>query len=396
MYTIIFPIALLPLRSGVAKMDRIVARDVMTQYRYEPALRVIFLENNKLVLQDPVEITIADYPGLSIETLSWNGSLKSLPFAFPSVLLQLRRAAMSASVWHVCCSTKLFDVTHLSYNVGRVFANCMRVLCLDSDPAAMLSASGGRRRKYAAFVRERYRRWLAQVDLAIFVGAGVAENYARFSRSFVQTSSVWLEEGDLSSVEACLAKFSNFSAEPIRIFLPSRLATWKGVDDVIQALLHIGDRLPAWRLDIMGEGDQQQSLTQLAAPLGQKVRFLTPLPYGPRFFEALRSYHIVLAPTRAVEEVRIVYDAAASGCVILHSRTSTLEAALSGLEPRWSFTPGSVASVEQALQSAFEHREEWCRAGLAGIRFMTGRTIDEMHRARKTAVDGLRLKCRSN
>ncbi|HEY9831170.1 MAG TPA: hypothetical protein V6D26_11370, partial [Stenomitos sp.] len=48
----------------------------------------------------------------------------------------------------------------------------------------------------------------------------------------------------------------------------------------------------------------------------------------------------------------------------------------------WSFEPANVSSLASAIQSAIAERGRWTQAGLAGIEFMQGRTIDEMHRSR--------------
>jgi hypothetical protein len=113
------------------------------------------------------------------------------------------------------------------------------------------------------------------------------------------------------------------------------------------------------------------------------------VPYGAPFFEKLRSYHIAFVPTRGLEEQRVAYDAAASGCVLIHSATVTLQTSLSGLEPRWSFEPGNVKSLSDVIARAIAQRERWTIAGLAGVAFMQGRTIDEMHRSRADFIRGV-------
>jgi len=91
----------------------------------------------------------------------------------------------------------------------------------------------------------------------------------------------------------------------------------------------------------------------------------------------------------------VVYDAAASGCVLLHSATSTLETALAPLSLRWSFRPGDPQDLARALGEAFAQRSLWAQAARASIEWMRGRTIDEMHAVRAAALAEARLGLRS-
>jgi glycosyltransferase involved in cell wall biosynthesis len=210
------------------------------------------------------------------------------------------------------------------------------------------------------------------------------------ARRSIANQAVWLQKEDVAHEEDVKRKFHPSSDEPIRMILPVRLEAWKGADDVIQALINLGDQLPPYQLDIMGVGPYKEHLVSLARNHTDKIRFVDPVPYGPIFFERLQSYHMVFVPTRGLEEQRVAYDAAASGCVLLHSRTVTLETSLRDLEPRWSFEPANVSSLSSAIKSAIAERSRWTQAGLAGIGFMQGRTIDEMHRSRAEFIRSVR------
>jgi len=230
---------------------------------------------------------------------------------------------------------------------------------------------------------------VAGAHATIFVGEGPYERYGAHARRSIVTSAVWLQDGDVASESVVEKKHTVASHEEgVRLCLPSRLTAWKGVDDVLHALESIPAMPVPWRLDIIGNGPEKGRLTALAGRNrnADRIRFLEPVEYGEAFFELLRGYHVVLVPTRGLEEARIVYDAAASGCVLVHSKTSTLMKALEGLNPRWTHEPGDVLSLSQALASAFSERTAWKAAGLAGVRFMQGRTIEEMHRIRAEAL----------
>ena len=383
MYTITFPIPVFSADEKHVSIPMGLARDVLTQLKYEPELRLICLRATDIkAVVDPYEIALEDYPGLSFRILPWSGGSRRWLLQYPAIRAALIEEARQATVWHTTCSQNLWDLTTLSYEVGRRYAKGMQVFCLDSDPAAMLEKSGGWSALKAGLIRSRFNRRVAEADATIFVGSGVEQRYGHLARRSVLTKAVWLQDGDVANEEEVKRKFQKSGSEPTRIIVPTRLEAWKGVDDAIQALTALGDQIPPWTLDVMGEGSQKERLVSLARNHTQQIRFLAPVPYGPQFFEQLRSYHIVLVPTRGLEEARIIYDAAASGCVLIHSRTATLEAALCGLEPRWSFEPGNPSSLSSTIMSALAERAHWVEAGLAGVAFMQGQTIEEMHRVR--------------
>lgn len=391
MYKITFPIPAVSIDEKHVSIPTGLARDILTQHRYQPELRLIcpkFPEG--VVLDDSFIIALDDYPGLSFRLLPWGGGSRSWPIHFPTVRAALMEEVSDASVWHTVCGPNLWDVTTLSYDIGRRYAKGIQVFCLDSDPVSLLQKSGGWLSLKARFIDAQIQQRVAETDATIFVGAGVEQRYGHLARRSISTQAVWLQKEDLANEADVKRKFEQSSAEPIRMILPVRLEAWKGADDVIQALIALGDRIPNWTLDIMGEGPYKERLVSLARHHSNQIRFLDPVPYGPIFFELLRSYHIVFVPTRGLEEQRVAYDAAASGCVLLHSRTLTLETSLRELELRWNFEPANVSSLADAIASCVANRSLWTQAGLAGVAFMQGRTIDEMHRMRAEFIQSVK------
>lgn len=309
----------------------------------------------------------------------------------------LEEEARQSDVWHSCCSIGLWDLTTVGYRVGRRHASGLKVFCLDSDPVSMLRGSGVLGQLKASLVRRNLLKRVQEADLTILAGEGVAQTYVQYTRNHVVTDAVWLSDGDIGSEEATREKFA--APGPVRAVLPSRLLAWKGVDDAIDAFSLLGNRLGPYRLDIIGEGPEKARLIKLCTHhhLNDRVRFLDPIPYGESFFRFLRRYHVALVPTRGLEDVRIAYDAAASGCVIIHSSTKTLELSVGRLAKTWMFEPGNPVSFAGALAAAFAERGTWGPVALGGLRAMSGRTIDTLHRLRNEAVlklweDRLRLQ----
>lgn len=168
------------------------------------------------------------------------------------------------------------------------------------------------------------------------------------------------------------------------------MTRWKGVDDAIAAFRAVDKQLPRWELDIIGDGPELQNLRDLAGNI-PGISFLAPLDYGEAFFKKLRTYEVVIIPTRGLEETRIAYDAAASGCVIVHSNTPTLQSALRGMKAKWEFDAGNPSSLASSLILVCKCRDSWMSAALAGIAAMRDRTILEMHQRRFKYFKALRL-----
>jgi glycosyltransferase involved in cell wall biosynthesis len=386
MYVVVFPI--LAAQTGPSEycLPAALARDVLAQHRFQSNLHIICHDASRLEkIPSPQKIALEDHPGLKITILPHTGR-RSLLIKLPSIVRILRSAAAEAESWHSGCATELVDLTTISFLVGRYFARGLRILCLDSDPASMVAKGTRLQRWKAPFLRLRYRSWANEVDCTIFVGAGAEDVYARSSRRSLTTAAVWLDEGDAASIDEIAKKFN--CTDPVRLALPSRLTSWKGVDDVLHAFRRLDSGIN-YRLDIIGAGPEIDRLRSIANGL-EKILFLGEIPYGDQFYSALRSYHAVIIPTRGNEEPRIAYDAAASGCAIIHSDTRSLNGALSAIEQRWKFEPGNTDSLANVISQFFVERHCWELAALQGRSAIAGRTIQDMHRARKTFLDAIR------
>lgn len=391
MYKITFPIPICFHSDKHISIPSGLARDILTQLKYEKNLRLICPTiPSQSVGKDYQIIDLDDYPGLSFRGLPWNNSSRSWLWHYWAVKKVLMEEARDASVWHCACTARLWDITTVGYEVGKRYAPGLQVYCLDSDPVSLLKGFGGWRSLTANFIDRQIKRRVSEADATIFVGIGVQQRYEQYCQRSLGTQAFWLKDEDLASTEEISRKYQNIATEKIRMILPVRLEAWKGADDVIEALIALSDRLPNWTLDIMGEGSYKSQLISLAAQYSDRIQFIDPVPYGSPFFEKLRSYHIVFVPTRGLEEQRVAYDAAASGCALIHSRTVTLENSLSGLEPRWKFEPGNVESLVNTIEQSVAERSRWLDAGLAGLNYMQGKTIDEMHRIRAEFIESVK------
>ena len=393
-YTIVFPIPVSQKDEFTYLIPTGLYRDVATQLKFT-TVRMLCMTGTNPLDPDMVEVDMRKHPKLSVRLLPYKGGLKSALMNYSRLWSILSEEAYHSDVWHTGCSISMWDLSRLGYQVGRRHAAGLRVYCLDSDPVSMLRESGRWGNLRAGRVWRTTLQRIKECDLTILNGQGVVKTYAPYTKRHVVTDACWLFDGDLADEGETRVKFAQ--PGPVRIALPSRLMPWKGVDDSINALALLGDRVGDYVLDVIGEGPEKKRLIGLCKEheLDNRVRFHPQIPYGEPFFRYLRRNHVVLVPTRGLEDVRIAYDAAASGCVILHSKTETLQNSAGKLPKTWSFEPGNPLSLSEVLAEAFTQRGLWGEAALDGIRSMRGRTMESWHRCRHEAIEKLwQSRCR--
>ncbi|HUR29292.1 MAG TPA: glycosyltransferase, partial [Planctomycetota bacterium] len=107
---------------------------------------------------------------------------------------------------------------------------------------------------------------------------------------------------------------------PLELVYFGRLTPYKGVDRCIAAVALAAKQagVPV-RLHVIGAGEQEPSLRQLARWLGveDQIVFHGALPFGPRLFEALYPMHLALAAPLSEDTPRSALDALASAVPIL-------------------------------------------------------------------------------
>lgn len=109
-------------------------------------------------------------------------------------------------------------------------------------------------------------------------------------------------------------------ARPLELCYFGRLTERKGVDQCLRALAIARSRgATRWRFHVIGEGEEEKALRQLARSLGldDHVVFHGAVRFGPALFERLRPLHVLLAAPMAEDTPRSALDAMASGLSLL-------------------------------------------------------------------------------
>jgi glycosyltransferase involved in cell wall biosynthesis len=105
------------------------------------------------------------------------------------------------------------------------------------------------------------------------------------------------------------------SSLPLRLTYFGRLTAYKGIDRCIQAVAMAKQAGANVQLDIIGGGEQLDTLQQVSADCDADsfVRFLGGMPFNQQFFCFLYQYHLLLAAPLREDTPRSALDAMAAG-----------------------------------------------------------------------------------
>jgi glycosyltransferase involved in cell wall biosynthesis len=151
----------------------------------------------------------------------------------------------------------------------------------------------------------------------------------------------------------------------IRLLFAGMLVERKGLVPFLNVLGKWCEEHPDQRVEfiIAGEGPLRSELQRRQNPSNLDVCVLNAVPYDqlPALY---RTADIFVLPTLADEWGVVVNEAMAAGLPVLGSRYSQAVEELVNSETGWSFEPGSIDTVYDAVNRAFgSHPDEWRRMG---------------------------------
>ena len=142
--------------------------------------------------------------------------------------------------------------------------------------------------------------------------------------------------------------------ENIRIVQVGRLIPEKGHDLALLALNELSDY--SWQFDIIGSGECEQHLKQLAASLGiaDRVEFLGGKSQE-YLHENLKNYDILLQPSLVEGFGLTVIEAMAAGVAVIASDVDGLEEVTAGGELAMLFKSGDYKSLARAIKAMLDN-----------------------------------------
>ncbi|MEM9193286.1 MAG: glycosyltransferase [Myxococcota bacterium] len=254
-------------------------------------------------------------------------SRPALLLQLPRILQRIAKEVDNAKVVHAGPSHDLyrpieFPALMFGAALGRT---TISVTDIDNRESPRMMYTTGRwsRRDYLVArylydpVRDLQHRAIARAcDLVLFKGDKLKADYGRekpnvrvyrdpgFSAQFV------IDEATLEEKLAALDR------DPVRFVYFGRYVPYKGVHHMIEAFAQVKGE---GELHLMGAGPEEERLRDLVREhrLEGRVTFHQPVLYGPKFFEVLRSYHLLVAAPLGVDTPRSTWDAFACGAGLL-------------------------------------------------------------------------------
>ncbi len=173
---------------------------------------------------------------------------------------------------------------------------------------------------YSGLYYRRVKWAVERADLSLLKGRSLHERYGQFARNAKDFYDTSFHASDVIGAADLESKCSGaLRGCTLRCLALGRLRDFKGVDHAIRAVVDAANSGRDIRLDIIGDGPDEDHLRTLTRSLRgeQVVRFLGARPYVPELLREIGSYHLLLFTSEAEETPRSLFDAMAGGCALV-------------------------------------------------------------------------------
>ncbi len=267
-----------------------------------------------------------------VPLFTWRSSHAQFVKELPHAVRVLTKLVHDADLVH---SHPTYDLYRPVENIATALALAMgkkviAVCDMDNRRDADMNFRLGRwsRKSYLACkylydpIRDVTQRAYARFcDLLLYKEPQQVEDYGKGApsvRFFLDPNYHEDDIADDALVERKIATLADPKA-PLRVLYFGRLVPYKGVREMVEAVIAARARGANLTFDIMGTGSEKAALHRLVEEhgAGDVIHFLQPRPYGPAFFEVLRARHLLLACPLSADTPRSTWDALASAMPVL-------------------------------------------------------------------------------
>lgn len=240
-----------------------------------------------------------------------------------------------------------------------------------------------------SIVSEQLNRWcINQTNLAIFSQPEWRSSLLTNpkTKSLIIHCS-WINAENILSDEAAIKLWQaklTLEDKKLRIILAGRLETFKGVRVILEAMKMIDQENLPVRLDILGQGSLYDECLKASQELRgtTEINVLGTVPYGPKLFKLLGSYHALVLPTLSDEPVRIVYDAYSQGLPVLASNTNGLLECIKPNQTGKHYQSNDPVALSEVLKWSLNNFDQLQIMGMNALNTARSLTHQEMHRKR--------------
>lgn len=204
-----------------------------------------------------------------------------------------------------------------------------------------------------SWMQRNIKKWLKHKTDVYTASSGAIRRYMK------QTYGIAQQHITVTRFGIPLEKFSHIKPTRIRapyeLLIVGRLAKQKGHDIALRALKLLKKK--KWKLEIIGSGALNLSLTQLVEQLNleHQVQFAHPIYDVASVYE---RNQIVLVPSRWEGLGLVVMEAMASGRLVIAARTGGIPELVTHRKTGLLFEPNEITSLASQIEWAMEHSKE--------------------------------------
>lgn len=309
----------------------------------------------------------------------------------PALLLRTWREVVRSRIVHTGVAGHPFPIGWFAIPMARLLDRHIVVMVESAFWRLSVDERATRRRRLRAEVWERVNRWcLRQATYAGYSHDGYRRSLpAPRADGGVLFQASWVNEEQIVSRASAEAHWETRTRAggPIAALFATRLVPEKGTGVVLQAIEALRSRGTGIELHVMGTGPERERFAAAAREGGVGVRLVDPVPYGPAFFETLRRYDVLIAPSLSDEQPRVVYDAASQAVPTVASDLPGMRACIDVGRTGEVFAAGNGAALADVL--AGMDRAACRRLGLAARDRATRHTHEDMHEERRRHLERL-------
>jgi glycosyltransferase involved in cell wall biosynthesis len=310
---------------------------------------------------------------------------------FPEFLWNMWRAIRKANIVHTGFGGWPVGEGWLAVPIGKV----QRKFVLTNIESSFWRVQGADtkwRQRFRGIVAEYLTRFCVNLaDLRLFTSKAYSEEFLKpnAERAYVLPAT-WIDEEIILTKAQANAIWASKTGH-IRLLYAGTLAPIKGVKLLIEAVRQLGREHIEIVITIIGDGPLRRECTELARDTSTgtaRVVMLDPVKYGEPFFDLLRHYDALLAPSLSDEQPRVIFDAFSQAVPVLGSDTGGIREVVDHLLNGQLFPPGDVNSLARALVWASHNRQTLQAMGMHALEKIHRFTHRSMHESRH----GLLLK----
>jgi glycosyltransferase involved in cell wall biosynthesis len=336
-------------------------------------------------------VSVDPLPGVRFEPIAWFHGAAAALLRAPHTLWRLWRIVGKHDVVHsIYGHWWLFETPYLVNAVARVRGRFLIGNIESSDWRLGRGDPASPWRRFKAWAGERMNRAaLGLTHIAFFTHEGYRDDLMpQRARGHVLHAS-WIDEADVLDRSDAIARWHSRPPRPLRAIFVGRLQEDKGVAVLLEALQTLRQEgTVALECAILGAGPLAAQCREHSALTDERVRLslLDPVPYGPALFALLRDFDVLVVPSLADEQPRVVYDAYSQALAVLAAATPGLASCVQDGVTGRLFVRGDAAGLASALSEMARRPPELEPLAMAGLELARAMTHQEMHRRRHALI----------